>query len=99
MTRSTNEDDFIRGFEQSGTYKNNFSRVALIALHDYFTRLEEDLGEELDYDMVAICCDYSEFSSLEELQENYTDIKDIEDLQEHTTVIELENGGLIIQNY
>ena len=83
-------------------YKNNFSYDGLTALYDYFSELEADLGEPIEFDLVAIACEYSELT-IDELRDNYSvdkDIDVIEYLQENTIVIEIENSdSVIIQDY
>jgi hypothetical protein len=41
----------------------NWSRSGAYALVEYLEQLEEDTGEELELDVVAIRCDYSEHES------------------------------------
>lgn len=41
------------------------------ALAEYLEQLEEDLGEEMEFDRVAIRCDYSEHASLQDWAEGY----------------------------
>jgi len=43
----------------------NWTRSGSLAMARYLEDLEEDLGEEIDLDVVAIRCDYSEFASLQ----------------------------------
>jgi hypothetical protein len=43
----------------------NWSSAGSLAMVRYLEDLEEDLGEEIDLDVVAIGCDYSEFASLQ----------------------------------
>lgn len=62
--------DFAKAFEESGSYSNNFTRDGLIALFDYFQELEEDIGQ-IEFDMVCICCDYSEYPTAYEAMEQY----------------------------
>jgi hypothetical protein len=50
--------DFRREFEQCRP--NNFSYEALGLLFAYFEELEEGTGEEIELDVIAICCEYSE---------------------------------------
>lgn len=38
--------------------QNNFPGNGLAVLWDYFEQLEEDLGEELELDVLAVCCEY-----------------------------------------
>ena len=39
---------------------NNFSLMGLDCLFDYFEELEGELGDEIELDVIAICCDYAE---------------------------------------
>tara|TARA_R110000868_G_scaffold181762_2_gene422708 strand:- start:1308 stop:1682 length:375 start_codon:yes stop_codon:yes gene_type:complete len=49
----------------------NWSYNGAKALAEYLDELEQDLGEELELDVVAIRCDYSEYSSLEAFATEY----------------------------
>jgi hypothetical protein len=42
---------------------SSFSRLGAYALADYLEQLEEDTGEEIEFDSVAIRCDFSEYES------------------------------------
>ena len=80
--------------------KEQFSYQAMRALFDYLEEYEESTGEKVEFDPIALCCEYTEYENLAELQNNYTDIKDMDDLKDHTQVIEIENNeAFIIQNY
>ena len=83
-------------------YKNNFSYDGLTALYDYFSELEDELNESIEFDLIAIAGEYSELT-IDELRDNYSidkDIDVIEYLQENTIVIEIENSDrVIIQDY
>jgi hypothetical protein len=50
---------------------SSFSRMGAYALAEYLEQLEEDTGEEMEFDSVAIRCDYSEYDSLQEWAEDY----------------------------
>lgn len=39
---------------------NNFSREALQMMFDYFEQYEDDIGTEIDFDPIGICCEYVE---------------------------------------
>jgi hypothetical protein len=98
MKQTVHLEDFRRGFQQ--TRPNQFSYEALEALFNYFEQLEQDMGEELDFDVIAICCDYMEYKNFQELKSNYLDIKTLEDLENKTTVIPIEGTqGFIVQNF
>ena len=78
---------------------NNFSYDALDALFDYFEQLEDDLGEQIEFDPIGICCEWSEYDSLEEIKEDYDCIDTEDDLYEHTQFIPLDNGSYIIREF
>lgn len=49
---------------------DNFSYEGLAVLFDYLEQLGEDIGEEIELDVIAICCDFSE-DTWEGIAENY----------------------------
>jgi len=78
--------------------KDSFSHEGKRALFDALEDLEEETGVEIDYDPIAIRCDFTEYSSIEEIKSNYQSIETIDDLYDNTFVIEFE-GGIIIQDF
>ena len=44
---------------------SSFSIAGAYALVEYLEQLEEDCGESIEFDCVAIRCDYSEYESLQ----------------------------------
>lgn len=97
MKTTVNFYEFRNAFEKYGR-GNQFTYNGLNAIFDYLTELEEEIGEELELDVIAICCDFTEYGDLEEIQGDYTNVESIEDLYNQTQVIEF-NGGIIIKNY
>ena len=98
MKQTINFTDFQRAFTDCSR-EDNFSYEALQALFNWIEEYEEDIGEEIELDVIEICCEFTEYENLEELQERYTDIESLEDLHLYTQVIELDNGGLVIQDF
>ena len=98
MIKTINEYEFVNEFQNSDTYKDNFTYDALTALFDYLEEYEDSIGEKIEFDMVALCCEWSEYKNLEELQKDYTDVKTPEELKEKTQVIEFE-GGLLVREF
>lgn len=90
---------FCDGFR--GSYENNFSYQGKRALFDYLENYEEETGEEIELDPVALCCEYSEYESLKDFQEQYSaDYKSIENIEECTTVIPIEGTErFIVQDF
>ena len=87
--QQVNFNQFCDSF--SDTYKNNFTYEGKKALFEYLENLSEDTGENIELDTIALCCEYTQYDNLEDLQANYTDIKSIEELEDNTQVIHIEN--------
>jgi len=88
--------DFKRSFE--AIRPDNFSREGLSALWDYLEQYEEDCGTELELDVIAICCDFSE-DSTENIAASYDiDLEDCEDEEAKTETVKehLENEGALV---
>ena len=98
MFQHISEYDFIRAFEQ--VRPDNFSRAGLSALYEYLEQLEEDIGNPIELDVIAICCEYSEYESLEEFQEDYgDDYQSIDEIEQVTIVIPVDDSGFIILQF
>ena len=61
MKTTVNFTAFADAFEAQGR-GDNFSREGLQELFDYLEEYEESTGEQIELDVIAICCDYSEYS-------------------------------------
>lgn len=91
--------EFADAFRSSDTYRNQFSYDGLGALFDYLEELESSIGEEIEFDMVGIACDFTEYASIAEFRENYgSEYKTWEDVYEVTAVISVGDGA-IVQNF
>ena len=79
----------------------NWSHNAALALVGYYEALEEDCGEAIDLDPVAIRCDWTEYSSIKAASKAYSNVlapePALEYFMERTTVIVFEGGVLIHQ--
>ena len=97
MKDTVTEYQFVDTMAQK---QHGFSYEGAKALFEYFEQYEQDIGEEMEFDPIAIRCEFDEYESLEDVKKSYQDIKTLEDLQNHTTVIEIpETDRLIIQAY
>jgi hypothetical protein len=81
----------------------DWSYNAALALVEYYESLEEELGESIDLDRVAIRCDWSEYESAVEAAKDYSELSDSEQaalayFRDRTNVITFE-GGLLIQKF
>ena len=91
---------FIDAFKQSDTRKNQFSYEGLQALFEYFEELEDSTGETIDFDMVAICCEYTEYDSLKQYNDEYgNECEEIDEISEDTELIKIDDERFIILQY
>jgi len=81
--------------------KDNFSWEGLEVLFNGLEEYEEDTGEELDFDVIALCCDFSEMTE-EEISRSYNvnldeSHKDMEDwLSNQTWVVGKTDAGSFV---
>jgi len=95
MFKSIGFCDFCDEFNKSDR-KENFSYEGKKALFQYLENYEDETGEEQELDIVSLCCDYSEYKTLKELQKDYN-VESMEELEENTIVIYFDEGFIIQQ--
>jgi len=96
MKQTVNFYDFRDAFKS--IRPDNFTNDGLYCLFDWIEELEESTGKETELDVIALCCDFTEYDSMKELKEDYSDIQTMEDLEENTIVIPVgDTGRFIIQ--
>jgi len=78
-----------------GVNQDDFSNSKPIR---FYRCVLEDTGEPFKLDVIAICCEFTEYADLAEVQESYPDIESMDDLRDNTIVIEFDSG-IIIQDY
>lgn len=101
MKKTISYSNFVDEFLAHGR-KDQFSYDGKRALFDYLEQLESDLVEEIELDVVALCCEYTEFEDINEYNSQYNqEFASIDELEDAglTTVIRVGNNGLIIQDY
>jgi len=67
--QTVTEQDFIRAFDNMNR-SNNFTPVARRALFEWYDELSDDMPGGFELDPIGICCDWSELTA-EELIEEY----------------------------
>jgi hypothetical protein len=71
LTQSIRSASHVRDeFNRYGR-KDQFTYHAYDALFDYYNELGDDTGQPIEFDVVAICCEWTEYDSLRELAEAY----------------------------
>jgi hypothetical protein len=83
-----------------------WTRPGAFALAEYLQSIEDDTGEQMEFDVVAIRCDWSEYPSAVDAHNDITSGHDLTEEEEETAlermreigqVIEF-NGGVIVSN-
>lgn len=92
-----NFSQFCDWFNNSGSYKNNFTYEGKRALFDYLEQLSEDIGEDIEFDPIAICCEYTQYDDIADFnQQHGREVETIEEIEELTTVIRIKNSEAFI---
>ena len=93
MKQTMTKHDFMEAFRT--LRPENFSRAGLEALYDYLIEMEGDTGEEMEFDCIGLCCEFTEYESEQEAREAYG----LDDLSDYTTVIQTESGSVILLDF
>ena len=85
----------------------NWSCAGAYALVEHLEELERDTGEEIEFDVIALRCEYDEYESALQAAEEYGWDSDAEEdaeedalkwLEDRTTVVAFD-GGVIVQQF
>ena len=100
MKRTINEHDFRQAFIDMNRQKN-FSYDALTALFYFFEEQEEDSGQEFELDVIAICCEFSEFEDMEDFWDSYDEDQypTLRSISESTHVIYTTGDSFVIMQF
>lgn len=94
------------------SYGNCFSYEGANALQEYLSTLNEEFDQDIEFDPIAWCCQYTEYESIKEAyKEHYGDDSDLpreqcrttyeqqlEYFNDYTTIIEFDTG-VIVQDF
>lgn len=98
MIKTINQWEFVDEFKR--IRPDNFSRLGLLELFDHFEMLEQDQMQPMELDVISICCEYSEYESLEEFQNDYgSEYESIDDIERETEVIRIDDDSFIIAQF
>ena len=100
MKDTITQFQFCDWFQQNRP--NNFTYEGSKALFHYLEDLEDSMGEEINFDPIALCCEYDEYDNLKECLKAYSNLglKTIDDLRDYTQVIEVDGlDSIIIQAF
>lgn len=93
MKQYISKHDFREAFRQSDSRKDQFSYGALGAIFDYYEMLEEDCGMSIELDIIATCCEFTEYDNAIEAASEYFEFEGMsygEDGEELETYEEVE---------
>lgn len=106
MKQSISLDAFRDAFTRAGR-STQFSYDGLRVLFDHLEALEDDMGQEIELDVIALCCDYSEDDAETVANDYGIEIDDCPDddavrhvvmnyLEENTDVAGVTSSGAIV---
>lgn len=99
-----NAHDRLRTDGKNGNFNCDGARI----LFNFLEQFEKETGEELELDIVNICCNYSQDSFLDVARDYDIDITDCEDdlrgrvmdyLSEHTSVCGQNDETIVYQQF
>jgi hypothetical protein len=95
MKQTISANQFVDAFQS--LRPDNFSYEGLQALYNYLEEYEESTGEEMELDVIALCCDFTEWENLKEMQNNYSSgYETMEDIEDETTTIYIPDSDRFI---
>jgi hypothetical protein len=87
MKQSVNFNDFIDAFKAHDRY-DGYGYEALRVIFDYLDEYEQETGQEIELDVITICCDYSA-EHYTAIASNYSiDLEGMDDDEAKSVVIE-----------
>lgn len=79
----------LQDFIHCDALKNNFSYDGRVALFEYLEAYEQDCEIELDFDPVALRCDFTEYANIEAFWQDYNSV-------EYQVMSDIESATLVI---
>ena len=87
MKQSVNFNDFVDAFHAFDRY-DQFGYSALRVIFDHIEQYEDETGEEIELDVVSICCDIC-VDTWEDIAKNYSiDLEGIDVYNDEASAIE-----------
>jgi hypothetical protein len=103
MIQTLRLSDFTNAFRNSNR-DGQFSYEALELIFDYIEEYESETGEQIEFDMIGICCEWSEDSPENIIDQYDIELKDHKELEQgvfeylndHTQVAGITAAGTIV---
>tara|TARA_R100000278_G_C5424266_1_gene147750 strand:+ start:301 stop:636 length:336 start_codon:yes stop_codon:yes gene_type:complete len=87
MIMTLTEHDFIELTNKYSQHKDNFSYAGKKALFEYLQEYEQDTDEQIEFDYIALCCEYTEYETEQDLLQAYQS-SSLDNLRDNTEIIE-----------
>lgn len=109
IVQTLSKSSFIDAFEQSSR-KDQFSYEALEAIFDYLEEYSDSTGENVEFDIVGICCEWAEMTWQDVAMSYGVDLSQCTDddermgeiesfLCDNTQFLELSSGVFVFQQF
>jgi hypothetical protein len=112
IVQTLSKSSFIDAFKQSSR-KDQFSYKALSEIFDYLEEYSDFNGEPVEFDMVSICCEWSEAHWSDIAREYSIDLNDFADdedddnriqavyeyISDRTTVLDVGEGSFVFVQF
>ena len=110
MKTTVSAIDFIDSFRRMGR-NDQFSPAALRALFEHITEMEREAEDEIELDVIGLCCEWQEFKTALEAAVEYgfdagesaksfghesDESEALDWLREQTQVVEFDGGVLVM---
>lgn len=93
MKRTVTFEMFKQSFKDMD--RDYFSNEGYELLFDIYSRIEKDLGEEIELDPIAICCEWTEYNSVREVLKEY----EVDSLDYIEECHELYNSHVLVKGW
>jgi hypothetical protein len=104
MKTTVNSSDFINAFRgREGRYDQMGGYAGLHALFRHLSEWEQDTGEEIELDVVGLCCEWGHFDSIAEAYDQLIggaaedEQAMLAELEHLTVVIQYDTGCFVSQ--
>jgi len=100
MKKTVDKYEFASWFAEHRP--NNFSPIGRFELYEMITGYEEDTGEEIEFDPIALCCEYDEYDNMNEFWKVYNkeEYPNEQSIMDNTFYHAFESGdSFIIQTF
>jgi len=109
IVQTLDKYSFVRAFEESSR-KDQFSSEALEAIFEYMEEYSDSTGENVEFDIVGICCEWAEMTwqdvamsydvDLSQCTDDDERIGEVEDyLSRNTQYCEVSEGSFVLVQF